>query len=79
MIVENVGPEIKRFPIYHGPSGGFIRFEQLGGNAIEILEPFLIQCLAHAGLEYFQNCVFELKWKPATDSDSTEEEEKKPD
>ena len=40
----------------------------------EILEPFVIQLLGHAGLDFFNNCVFELKWKPKTDATSSEEE-----
>ena len=47
-------------------------------SARDIIEPFLVQLLAQAGLEFFNRVVFELKWKPKNE-ESSSEDEKKPD
>ena len=34
----------------------------------------MVQLLKQGGLEFFNNCVFELKWKPENEAESSEEE-----
>ena len=38
-----------------------------------------MQLLAQAGLEFFNNVILELKWKPKTDATSSDEEPAKPE
>ena len=81
MMVNMVAPQIgDALPVLYGPNGRFIKMAQLSEKGREILEPFAIQLLGHAGLDFFNNCVFELKWKPKTDDTSSDEEPaKKPE
>ena len=46
---------------------------------MEILGPFAVQLLGQAGLEFFNNAVLELKWKPKHDATSSDEEPPKPE
>ena len=67
MMVNLVAPDIGNIPVYYGPNGGFIKLWQLSEKAREILEPFALQLLAQAGLEFFNKVILELKWKPKED------------
>ena len=43
------------------------------------MEPFAIQLLLQGGLEFFNNAILELKWKPKDDPESSDEEPPKKD
>ena len=74
MMVNMVAPDIGNIPILYGPRGSFIKLWQLSESAREILDAFAIQLLQQAGLEFFNNAILELKWKPKTDLTSSDEE-----
>ena len=79
MMVNMVAPDIGNIPILYGPRGDFIRLLQLSEGARKILEPMCVQLLREGGLEFFNNAVFELKWKPKSDKTSSDEEPPKKD
>jgi len=74
MMVNMVAPDIGNIPILYGPRGGFVKLLHLSESAREILDAFSIQLLSQGGLEFFNNAILELKWKPKTDASSSDEE-----
>ena len=52
--------------MFHGKAGGiggYVYLHQLNQHAREYFDPFYIQLAGYAGIEFMQNCIFELKWQ----------------
>ena len=80
MVVNLVADEIGNISVLYGPNAGFVRLQQLSEKAREVLEPFALQLIGQAGLDFFNNVILELKWKPKDDITSSDEEAaKKPE
>lgn len=78
MIVNLIADQIGEIPFLH-EDRGFYKLCNLQEHARSILEPFTLQLLGHAGLEFLNNVMLELKFKPKNEEDSTDEERRQAD
>ena len=78
MVVNLIADQVGEIPFLH-ENRGFYKLANLQDHARSILEPFTLQLLGQAGLEFLNNIMLELKFKPKDDPDSSDEEKRQAD
>ena len=78
MIVNLIADQVSELPFLH-ENKGYYKLGNLQPHARSLLEPFTLQLLGHAGLEFLNNVMLELKFKPKDEPDSSDEEKRQAD